>query len=369
MEMYIGLDVHHKTTTFVAQAADGKLLGRGTVSTSEEGLRGMRDEVGAGSGTRVGLESGPSAVQAVRILYGLGLEPVVINAAEVRAKARRPNQKSDSRDAFEICDGLRRDNYVSIVHIPPEEIQLLREALAQRRHFVRTITGQKNAVKSILRAKGKGSAYRSLKSKQAWEKLLGLTELGDAVRDFVRMHYAIWSTAAAQVERIEGRIVELSKPFEEAQKRLTTIPGVGPITALTAVAVLSSVKRFPTVKHASSYAGLVPSTYDSGEKERHGHITKRGSRELRAMLVEAAQHAQRPIHPLNPYFAQIAAQKGYKIAVVAVAHRLLRIIVAMLKTQSDFDTTKLNVEAKVRKTTRTRYWERKRSAAPREGRA
>ena len=104
------------------------------------------------------------------------------------------------------------------------------------------------------------------------------------------------------------------------------------------------MKRFPDAKHAASYAGLVPSTYQSGEHEAHGRITKRGSAELRAMLCEAAHHASRPDHPLNPYFARLCARRGYKMAIVAVAHRLCRIIFAMLRHQSDFDVAKLGVE-------------------------
>src|SRR5439155_5542435 len=112
--------------------------------------------------------------------------------------------------------------------------------------------------------------------------------------------------------------------------RLQTIPGVGSIVASTAIAVFSDIGRFPDAQHAASYAGLVPATYPSGARDAHGRITKRGAAELRATLCEAAHHASRPDHPLPPYFAPLAARRGYKMAVVAVAHRLCRIIFAML---------------------------------------
>jgi len=91
-------------------------------------------------------------------------------------------------------------------------------------------------------------------------------------------------------------------------KRLETVPGVSPIVALTVLAVFSEVSRFPSAKHAASYGGLVPSTFESGERDAHGHITKRGSSELRAMLCEAAHHARLRSHPLNPHFARICAR-------------------------------------------------------------
>jgi hypothetical protein len=124
-------------------------------------------------------------------------------------------------------------------------------------------------------------------------------------------------------------------------KRLETVPGVGPIVALTAIAVFAEVSRFERAKHAASYAGLVPSTFQSGEREAHGHITKRGSAELRAMLCEAAHHARRPTHPLHPHFARVCARRGYKTAVVAVAHRLCRILFAMLRDRADVSVTRV----------------------------
>ena len=68
----------------------------------------------------------------------------------------------------------------------------------------------------------------------------------------------------------------------------------------------AQVSRFPSAKHAASYGGLVPSTFESGGRDAHGHIAKRGSSELRAMLCEAAHHARLRWHPLNPYFAASA---------------------------------------------------------------
>ena len=102
--------------------------------------------------------------------------------------------------------------------------------------------------------------------------------------------------------------------------------------------------RFADAKHAASYAGLVPATYHSGDREATAAPTKRGSAELRAIKKEAAHQASRPIHPLHPYFAKLCAKRGYKMATIAVAHRLARIAFAMLRDGTDFDLRKLNVE-------------------------
>ena len=359
MAMYIGMDVHSKNSIYCVQGETGQVLGRGTIETTEQGLTGMLRELKVPSGTKIGFESGGMAVFVARILYRQRMDPVVINAAEVRAKARRPNQKTDPRDAFDICDGLRRGIYVSIVHIPPEENQVLREVLSERRHFVRAMTREMSSVKYLLRAKGLRSIYRSLGTKEAWEKLMSHEEVSLALRKHMGRHYAAWEMARLEVEDLDEELKVLSQPFEEEIARLDEIPGVGRITALTVIAFISTASRFPTVKHAASYAGLIPSSHDSGDREMHGRITKRGPGELRAMLVEAAQQARRPTHPLHPYCSGLTAKRNKHVATVAVANRLLRIMVAMLKNGSEFDVKKLNVEARIQKVTRTKYWHRK----------
>jgi hypothetical protein len=77
---------------------------------------------------------------------------------------------------------------------------------------------------------------------------------------------------------------------------------------------------------------------------RHGHITKRGSSELRSMLCEAAHQARRVTNPFHPYFMSVCARRGYKMAAIAVAHRLCRILWAMMSREVDFDLAKLGVE-------------------------
>ena len=166
----------------------------------------------------------------------------------------------------------------------------------------------------------------------------------EQLKQHVRHHYAVWRQAAERVCALDLNLGDSARERRAAVKRLETVPGVGPIVALTALAVFAEVDRFASAKHAASYAGLVPSSFQSGERDAHGHITKRGSAELRAMLCEAAHHARRGSHPLHPYFAKVCARRGYKTAVVAVAHRLCRILFAMLRDGADFDPSRAGVE-------------------------
>lgn len=342
MNMIIGLDVHSKKTVYVAQELNGDMVGEGSVSTTVEGLATMIEALKAPKGTRIGLETGTQATWVSRLLGSMDMEPVVIDAREVRVKARRIGQKSDRRDAFEICDGLRRDIYTAIVFVPDRETQKLRQIISRRRHFVKLCTSQVNAAKFLLRAVGLQQHAASLNTEIAWRKLLKNPAVA-SVRKHMSMHSQVWQVAHRQANRLEKELEKALSPFGETTSKLMTIPGVGKITAATFIAVLGTPARFQSSGHAASYIGLVPSTYDSGERERHGAITKRGSGELRALLCEAAQHASRPTHPLSPYFRRIAAKGGYRKAVVAIAHRLARILFQMWKKGEIFDVMKLNV--------------------------
>lgn len=345
MECYVGLDVHSKQSTFVVQAASGQVVARGEVPTTRAGLAQLRTAHGVPVGTAVALETGTEAVYVARELTQLGLRPQVIDAFEVRRKVRRPRQKSDRGDALELCEGLRRGIYRGVVHVPPEAIQCLRETLSRRRHFVRAQTAEVNAAKRLVRAAGVGRLSRRLQADSGWAKLVATLPPDGLLAAHVGHHRATWRCAGEQVALLDRALQEQAAPFAAMLERLQTVPGVGRIVALTAVAIFSEVTRFPSAKHAASYAGLVPSTYQSGDRDRHGRITKHGSAELRAMLCEAAHHAARPTSPLHPFFAPLCARRGYKMAVVALAHRLCRVLFAMMRDGSVFELAKLHLEA------------------------
>lgn len=345
MARYVGLDAHSKRCVYAIQDENGRTVGEGCVPTSPDGLSSLRRQHELPAGTRVALESGTMAFFVARQLRALGLDPIVVDAHEVRAKALRPNQKSDRRDALELCEGVRRGIYRSIVHVPPEEIERLRETLGRRRHFVGVKTMQVNAVKRLLRTAGlQGLSSRLLQTSKGWERLLAAVAFDPVLHGFCSAHQAVWQCAHDQMRAQEQSLQQQQPTFQPNVDQLQTVPGVGPIVALTVIAAFSDVRRFPTAKHAASYAGLVASTFDSGERVKHGHITRRGSRELRSMLCEAAHHAGYRNNAFSPYFRQLCARRGYKMAVVAVAHRLCRILYAMLRDGRPFDLSKLAVE-------------------------
>ena len=147
---HVGLDVHSMQSAFVIKDEGGKLVAQGEVVTSSDGFSRLQAAYHLGRGTQVALETGTVAFFVARQLSRLGLDPIVVDAHEVRLKAHRPNQKSGGRDALELCEGLRRGTYRSIVHVPRPEVSRLRDTLSRRRHFVRLQSAQVGAVKALL---------------------------------------------------------------------------------------------------------------------------------------------------------------------------------------------------------------------------
>jgi transposase len=356
MTIYIGLDVHSKMSVYVAQNEQGKTIAQGEIATNSTGIDQLFKIVAAPPGTPIAMESGTQATWLSRLLEERGMKPVVVNAREVRAKARNKRQKNDRRDAFEICDGLRRGLWVSIVWIPPLAIDQLRAILSRRRHFVGLATRQTNAVKFLLRRNGMGHLYRSLKTEIAWQRLSSRTEIA-LMFHHIRLHHQLWREAQTAIIQLEQEMQQAARPLQHTLNLLETMPGIGPIVATTFLATLGMPHRFTSASQVIGYTGLAVSTYDTGQTERHGHITKSGSPQLRAMLCEAAHHAGHPTHPLHPYYARLAARRGIKAAVVAVSQRMARILWQMWREEKPFDLDRLNVQPVRKVKNRTIHWE------------
>jgi transposase len=188
-----------------------------------------------------------------------------------------------------------------------------------------------------------------------WQTLLSRRAVS-LVRDYLEKHAELWSIAQQNVEALEEELRQAVQPCSSTIEFLRIAPHVGLIIAATYVAVVGTPNRFRHSTQLVSYLGMAPATYDSGSRVRHGHITKRGSAELRAMLCEAAQKAGDPRHPLHPYFARMCAREGWKRAVICVAQRLARIMYQMWRTNEPFSVKKLNlIEGKIQRT-KTLYY-------------
>ncbi len=130
-------------------------------------------------------------------------------------------------------------------------------------------------------------------------------------------------------------------PSDETVGRLCTAPSVGPVTAAAFSSTVDDVQRFQSAHQVEAYLGLTPSEWSSGEKQCKGHITKAGNNRMRKLLVQVAVSILRLRSPrteaLRKWSAGIAARRGKKIAIVALARRMAGVLFAMLRDRTCYN--------------------------------
>ena len=340
--IYIGMDVHQKSTTICIQNEEGRQMLLDTCPTTYKGFLTLLGPWFAKyPGTPVGMESCSKAYITSGIIAALGGEPHVYPADEVAKKTRSRKKKTDARDAQDLCTNMRCGALIREVAMPPESMRRLRSVLQARQLQVKIQVQAVNAAKALLREYGLAGATGSISTEKAWLERLNQT-MPDMIRALLEAHLGTFLLAQQQANALQAQARQLGKANPQFEQ-LETIPGVGPITRLAAAAYLFSMDRFSNAKQVVAYTGLCPSSYDSGSRERKGRITKEGPSLLRALLVEAAQHARRPTNPLNPFYRRWVVKHGHKKATVAVAAKLCRIMYSMMKQGSPMCTASLGV--------------------------
>jgi transposase len=331
--IYIGMDVHHKSTTFCIQDQKGEELLLESCPTTFDGFRESLGALFAEyPGAPVGMESCSKAFLVSGIVADLGAEARVFPADEVAKKTRSKKKKTDKRDAQDLCTNMRTGALLREVCLPPMPMRRLRSVLRGRQLQVNIQTQARNAAKAILREYGLGQATGSLDSEPAWRKRLA-QPMSKVVRQMMQTLFCTFQLAQEQINELTKLAVELGKEnpsFDVVQ----TIPGVGPITRLALAAHLFDIQRFGSGKKVTAYVGLCPSSYDSGDRERRGRITREGPALLRASLVECAQQASRRKNPLNPFYRRFIVKHGHKKAMVAIAAKLCRLVYGLKRGES-----------------------------------
>jgi transposase len=160
------------------------------------------------------------------------------------------------------------------------------------------------------------------------------------VRALLAPMVAVLRTLNPQIDAIEEQLRGLCER-EPVVNLLATMPGVGLIVAAAFVSVIDTAKRFKNAHQVEAYLGLVPSQNDSGErKARLGAITKQGNSYLRALLTQTAWSVLRrrdPNDPLKRWADGIVERRGKRIAVIAVARRIVGILWAMWRDGTVYD--------------------------------
>jgi transposase len=229
----------------------------------------------------------------VDLLEELELEPHLVHPSRCKAIASA-RLKNDKVDAATLAQLLRAD-LLPEAWIAPQATRDLRALLRHRAALVRMGPACKNRVHAVLADRGIGEDQGLWAGPgRAW---LANLELPPIPRTIVEDCCGLLDALAIPIGRLEREISGLAKPDPRVQA-LMILPGVGKLTAMTLIAEIGDIGRFPTAGKLCAWAGLTPQVGNSDRKVRHGHITKQGSPWVRGILQEAAQTAKR--HPCSP---------------------------------------------------------------------
>jgi transposase len=250
-----------------------------------------------------------------------GLVEEVQMAHPLKTKAIASAKIKTDRIDGKILAHLGRADLVPQAYIPPREVRDLRETLRHRAFLVALQTKLKNRIHSYLSKWGLHAEESDLFGKAGLTWLKGLT-LREPFQTFLKQDLKLLSTIQAEIKEATQTIQALAKE-DPRTKLLLPMRGLGPYSVMLILAEIGEIDRFPDPKKVVSFAGLCPSTYQSGSVCYHGRLTKQGSKWLRWVLVEAAQHYAKAPGRLGNFYRRIAHRKGSKVARVALARELL----------------------------------------------
>lgn len=344
MAIYIGFDVHSQQTTYYAIDQDQAVIRSGQIETTELAYAAFaREMLVLAPVVEVAMETGTQCRWAAQRLRENGLDARVFHATEVAAYRPKKKQKNDMNDAKDMAHGLRNRLYRSEVYMPTDTESWMRKLCEERIGFVDIGTAEINKAKNILRGKGL-PVPKKLNTLKVWESLLE-QHRGSELFFLLQLHYQTFRHAREMVNLLEEQMEKVRPARKEEIELLETIPCVGKLTAFALVAAIGDVQRFSDSAKISSYFGVVPSSYDSGNRRTTGtHITRTGPAYVRRLLCECAHQAMRSANPFSAYFYTVMRHSGNrKKAIVAVMHRIVRVAFQVLKNRQPFDAQKLRI--------------------------
>ena len=367
-ERCAGLDVHKKSiyAGVISLDKEGKKyreIGSFGAVTAE--LLGLADWLKQHGVTHVAMEATGVYWRPVWAVLEGQFELLLVNPHHVKAM---PGRKTDAKDCEWLADllqhGLVRGSFV-----PPTEIQDLRDLTRYRVELTQSQNRVSNRIQKVLeQANIKLSSVASdtlgvsgqlmieaiIAGEDNAERLADLAKrklrqripdleiaLSGRVRDHHRFllkeHLDEWKALSSRIRRIEEEIDRRIVPFEHAVTLWQTIPGINRVTACALVAEIGvNMDQFPSAQHLASWAGVCPGHNESAGKRMSGTI-RDGNRWLRRALCQASWAASRKKNCyLSAQFKRIAARRGVKRALIALAHAILIIVYMMLKTSKSY---------------------------------
>jgi len=335
MSIYAGLDVSDKTTHVCVVDAEGAVLRREVLASDPEIIgkwlgRYCPDLV------RVVMETGPLSAFLYHGMAARDLPIECICARHAKGVLSARVNKSDVHDAEGIAQ-MARTGWFKRIHMKDTATHFDRAAIRIRAQLITARTSMINQLRGLLKLFGFRLGSARAAGKRA-ERLVALY----AQRPDLE---ALFAPLIASMEAIEAQLrasthtLELRAASDPVCMRLMTVPGVGPITALTYTMSIEDPRRFARGEDVGAYAGLVPRRNQSGERDTQGHISKAGDPMLRRALYEAANiilsRVKQPF-ALQHWGRKMAEAKGPKRARVAVARKLAILLHSLWLNETEF---------------------------------
>ena len=327
---YMGIDHHKQYSHLTLVDKRGKEIKSGRVENLrrevEEFLNGVEGKIVAA------IEAGRSSYTMVDLMKGLGVEVKVAHPKELRAIAAA-KIKTDKRSAETLAHLLRAD-LIPEVYQRREENRQAQRVLRQRVFFVRSLTRVKNRIRALLAQQGEEvqsevSQVRNIFSR-AGQRLLRELPLAEPDKSLLQSLLKNYKHLEARIKESDRLVHRLYRQMRPA-RLIRTVPGFGKFFSVLVATEIADIKRFTKVGSLHCYAGLVPSTYSSGQRSYQGRIIKEGNQWLRWAVVEAVWPAIRADFDLRLYYEKLKKRKKSNVAKVATARRLLSIIYQLLK--------------------------------------
>ncbi len=310
----------------------------GKVASESQSIHDLLAKLGP---ERLVIEIGPSAGWVHDLGVAVGLEVQVVNTNDERWHWKRVKEKSDRKDAFKLLQ-LSRMGDLPLMGMPDAKTRQWRSLIRYRAHLVDRRTAVKNSIRAIFQMQG----LLLPKADKAWT-IAGLEEITRQAcasppvdqqwRLQLHSELACLQSLEQQIDQITDQLDSLGKADQRLRRRQTA-PCVGPRLSETVVAALDDARRFKNGRQLGCYAGLTPRRWQNGGSDRQGHISGAGNALLWELLVEIAWIEVRRQTWMTAVYENVrrGSDKRKKIAIEAVARRLLVKLWAMLRHGSDW---------------------------------
>lgn len=326
---YIGIDVHKKSwrVTILGREYEHKTLSQPSEARvlSEYLSRNF-----PGGTYRSVYEAGFCGFGICRELRELGVECSVIHPMDVPSNAKERLQKTDGTDSRKLARWLRSGD-LRPIDIPDGEQEADRALIRTRFRLVKDLSRMKNRVKSLLMQFGLAvpENFTVMQSRSWSGRYMDWLEKIDPGESSVRLSLDSYLRTGKflreELLRVNRRMRELSVTdrYGEDCVLLQGIPGVGIVTAMTFLVQIGDMGRFGSLDALAMYLGLVPQMHGSGDRMQVGGIIRRGRKEIKIMLIEAAWDAVRKDPAMMLTFNTLCKRMHRNKAIIRIARKLL----------------------------------------------